>query len=399
MVKAQTVSNLQLLGQFTGDEAETSLGTYNSEICSEQQVYGTDMGVNYSVTINDTKYIRFLFGDSFSSDGEGNQRNMRRSNLMGTTTDLNAADGVTGLSFMTDSYGVAKEFISLNSWYPDCEAVYPSSGFSVGTREYIYVAAVTTINPWVYNEGRLFYSDDQWNTAVMTNVTNYGLANWEFIYAAKGNGDGYIYFYGIPSSQVGSMQAMRIKAVDMAAWAETQTKYPDIYAGLDVRGNPIWRAWGYPPAYLVQSTKRPYVIMTDMGPGSVAWVGSPINRYMMLTTNFDDGCIRNKCGVELRTSTTPVGPWTLPIRITSMISYGKTSCDLFESTYYPYMVPDYYSNGVVYFIISRMSPWGNGGNNSCNSYSCIPGQPDDEGYPIPCHQVYNTFLGKFTFSL
>jgi hypothetical protein len=381
VVNAQTYSfSVAPMGQFTGEAAELPNNVptiYNANVCKQQMVYGTDLGVSYPVTIGGQKKMRFLFGDTFGFDVSGSTRTHRLTNTLATTTDTSAADGITGITFLwtSNDLPLAREVIPISEYWSDGynKGIYPSAGVSVGTREYIYTAAVSSIYPWTYYEGRWWYSDDEWATHTKTSVSNNGQTNWELAAAVKGNG--YVYFYGIPSSRSGGpVQLMRIKETDLSSWlvSGTPTKYPEKYTSYG------WKSWNS-----IYGFKN--IISSGVSMGSGMYLGGNISKYMMFYTNYNT----NK--LEARLSSNPEGTWGSATAVKSMLE-----CPVYRGTYYPVVLPDYSSCSgntcTVYFILSRQSPMDKGAYNTCNSYTCS----NDTGSPTDCHQVYNTFLMKMT---
>jgi hypothetical protein len=427
--KAYSVGSVKKMGQFTGDAIEDSAFSANNVNCdigtpgtsgyvqgigTKRHVYGTDLGASYSFTQNGVKTIRFLFGDTFGPD-EGDGRDGMGSNVVGYTKDTKASDGIRIDDFVIDStYKWAK-------WATGCYnnscpylGPYAYAGFAFpafgGLVEAIWSTEYNDpgwlVYPTIYKNlysapkgTRLWSSSDSWQTAnpltsakMPRDYSNADFAKYfDIVTIFNNTADGYLYFFGKKGDRLGDFKVMRIKydAGTLWNWLTGANVVPEI------RTSTGWTGIDKNPSTVnlsVLDAKGNKA--TPIGDGSVMWIGSPINRWVMIygvasASNPEAGWYHTS--IQAAFSSNPYGGYTTQSTTLMTGNSCNTGSTYIKDVYAPTLLPDYTTCGTssctIYFLISRMSP-GYGNYKTCTSYNCAAGTWS----PSQCHKVYNTFL-------
>jgi len=193
-------------------------------------VWGTDLGILWDagggeclVAFGDT------YGKGWGGSGGGPRENSDwRSNVLGMTRDKNPADGLILDAMVTDRPGHAKELLPGKKVWEDEETVIPTTGVSVGARQFLHYMSVNywpPNRPWLTNHAGLAYSDDRgrtWTRSPTAVWPNDSHNRNGFQMGAFVKHGGHVYLFGTPAGRQGPVRLARVpqnKVLDKAAYA------------------------------------------------------------------------------------------------------------------------------------------------------------------------------------
>lgn len=323
------VSGLTEIAQLTGPDAMNDTAAVS--------VAGTDLG---SMTnVGDRTY--FFFGDTFGErdpESIGGQGGFWRSNVAAWTTDDDPSDGIEFEGWVEDDIGLAGALIEGDHDANGAEGEVtkiPTYGFAIG--ETIYVSYMSVRfwgepGAWDANHAALIVSrDDGVTWSPVEGVEWPGDSNFVQVATAEvtDGGEGWIYFWSIPSGRFGGVQLMRVPATEEAV--EDQSAY-SYFAGVD----------GETPQWSSDMADAETIVEGTIGELSVMW-STYLERWIM--TYSDAG------SAYIREGITPWGPWGEPIELVSGSEY--------EGLYSPYLNPRYVTEGGrrIHFTLSLWGPY------------------------------------------
>lgn len=320
---------VEKIAALTGPEAPVDMK--GPDIC------GTDIG---TIAEHDGRMF-FAFGDTFGFNA-GNCPRFGpnwRSNVLASTTDFNAADGIELTDWLARITGRARA-VSEGAHLPpftgtDGEQTrIPTAMVSVGERLYLHYMSIHGFaergGEWSCNWSRFTWSDDD-GTTWTENETTFGDSDSHFNMlalsssAGPGNEDGsYTYAIGTACGRFGAAYAGRVKSGDI----------------LDASQWQYWDGsnWSADPSEAIE------VIPPIAGEGSLVF-NSGLGKWMYTTLNQDAEAI------QLHFADRPWGPWTDTTTLVSGRDYA--------SIYGAYMTPSLISpNGCsFYFMMSQFGPY------------------------------------------
>lgn len=414
------------IAQITGVENEAGYNLQNNGFLDWIfHVAGTDLGIPLVYyDFNTGQYAaRFFFGDTFGDDPFGN-RGCRRSNVMATSPDLYAFNGI---DFNLYDYGTddlcsdnqqtqfglaAREIIPPRPHINDIYGTYFTSGWQDQTG--YEIAAVTHLQNQDFGDqildssegrgNRLYVSADAWNTYYPSSYDFAGdpkTANFEAVTVTMSDGQwvpqsGYYYFFGFKVNRKGPVNVMRLpinQNLELYQMWNPSDPIPDNLELLTNCSSPAWRK-----VSAIGSCSAKDLLEGQLG-GEVSVVYHPVHqRYMMLYTTIDPQTLDS--AVYLRWSdSNNVESWGETQKLINCPLCGNRA-NCYAAGFmpvYPYTYAEYFRTGevVFYFLMSRMTPWGGARFNKCGPfYSC-----ELEGiFTWGCHEVYNVFLWELRAS-
>ncbi|WP_280265152.1 DUF4185 domain-containing protein [Nocardia wallacei] len=179
------------------------------------QVYGTDLGIMWESAPGE---IAMAFGDTVGVGFHppGGMGGDWRSNLLAFSSNRDLDRGVVFDRMVTDGRCHAAEVLHSRKKDNIEITTIPTSGFSIGERQYLSYMSIRTWNsiPGTFftNYGGIAYSDDHGQTwtkdphARWDNI--FGLANFQ-VSAMVPQGD-YVYMFGTPNTRLGSVGLARV---------------------------------------------------------------------------------------------------------------------------------------------------------------------------------------------
>ena len=253
-------------------DTEVIVDSDNHAKFPEAEVCGTDLGVPFYNSKNDTMYL--LFGDTFGPRGSGITK--WRSSVMSYSTDYDLKDGLTFDGWFSDQNGLYATAVSEGKHYPREElkerTKIPQGGIEVNGTVYIYYESIRTWGKpgtWYVNYQGVLKSTDNcktfervpdltWFTSTTDEHFEYAKysATWDYwgndtdavidraeereapyfaqCYPVDGK-DGYVYIFGRKAGRQNGVKVARVKYEDIEKFSEHE-----YYAGNDKEGNPIW---------------------------------------------------------------------------------------------------------------------------------------------------------------
>ncbi|MFD4294592.1 DUF4185 domain-containing protein [Rhodococcus sp. NPDC058505] len=292
------------------------------------QINGTDLGIMWE---SEPGTVAVAFGDTVGRGFHppGGQGEDWRSNVLGFSTDRDLADGMTIDTFVQDSRCHAAEVLSSRKIDNVEITTIPTSGFAVGSRQYLSYMSIRTWNSipatWFTNHGGLAYSDDGGQTwtkdphAKWDNI--FGVSNFQV--AAMVPQGGYVYMFGTPNTRLGEVALARVPE-DQVLNTSAYQYWTD--------GN--WTAVGGPHAAtpIVRGTAAELSVRYDEGSG----------RWQM---SYLDTA---RTGITLRASDSPQGLWSEPARLVGVETYPE----LYGGFIHPWSTAD-----DLYFMLSTWSDY------------------------------------------
>lgn len=193
-------------------------------------------------------------------------------------------------SFATGPNGQARELIGSKKVNDVEITTLPTSGISIGGRQYLAYASIRRYGPapgsWTSNYAGIAVSDDNgatWRKSKSAFWTNAGPArNFQMLSMAK-YGD-RVYVFGTEQGRVGGVYVARVKASKL----------------LDKNAYEYWSGGHWTRGLKAEPTP---VVSGGVGEVSVMWSPS-LRQWLMVATDV----FRN--GIVLRQANSPVGPWT-----------------------------------------------------------------------------------------
>jgi len=306
---------------------ETGAGSIN-RTDKRWQVHGTDLGIMWE---SEPGRIAVAFGDTVGKGFHppGGQGEDWRSNVLAFSTDRDLADGMTFDSMVQDSRCHAAEILSSRKLDNVEITVIPTSGFAVGSRQYLTYMSIRTWNSipatWWTNHGGIAYSDDGGSTwtkdphAQWDNI--FGVTNFQV--AAAVPAEGYVYLFGTPNTRLGSVALARVP--------EDRVLEPDAY---QYWNNGNWtHVGGYTAATpIVHGPAAELSVRYDAAAG----------RWQMAYLDTA------KAAIVLRESDTPQGAWSESARLVGV----EEHVELYGGFLHPWSTDE-----DVYFMLSTWSDY------------------------------------------
>jgi D-arabinan endo alpha-(1,5)-arabinofuranosidase len=307
----------------------------------EVDVCGTDLGI--MTELNGRIY--FAFGDTFGYEGDscrGVGGPNWRSNVFGSTADLDPTNGVRLTDWLHDTNGRAIAIVQGAHQPPFAAAnseqtKIPTSMVTVGGTIYLHYMSVRGFAPkggvWECNYSAWVYTDDLGKTwhecAVPFGPSNFNMLALTAA-AAPDNPDGeYVYALGTPCGRFGAARLGRVPQhhiLEFGAW--------EYLVGSDGTGG----------KWTKNFQQAINVLPAPIGEASVLW-NPAVQRWMYTYLN------ENTASLELRESEHLWGPWAAPHALASAHDYPQL--------YGAFMTPSFLrDNGrVLYFVMSQFGPY------------------------------------------
>lgn len=288
-------------------------------------VKATDLGIMWD---DGSGHVLTAFGDTFGNSwtgpGGGAPPNGNwRSNVLLRSSDTELADGMLFDHAAQDPQGIAKQIIPSKKINGDEITVIPTTGISVGGRQYLGFMSVKQWGPpgmWDTNHAGIAYSDDDGETWTVSDT------RWDNpdghdpfqmqAYVQKG---GTIYVFGTQNGRNGPASVAKVPAQKLL----DKTSY---------------RYWDGSSWSKDESAAKP-VLDAPMSEMSVQW-DEYSKRFLMMTLSGED--------IVLRTATSPEGPWTPAQTVASSTDYPA----LYGGFFHPGN-----TNGEIYFTMSQWNPY------------------------------------------
>jgi hypothetical protein len=316
-----------LVGQITG-----AGGINNTHTAGN--VWGTDLGITWD---DGAGHVLSAYGDTFGSVFADPDHNNGvpaggdwRSNVLARSSDHRLFDGMSFDYLVTDRPGHAKELLASKKIDGQEITVIPTSGVSVGTRQYMGYMSVRHWGPpgaWDTNYGGIAYSDNGGTSWVKDAVTwpntqpNAGGTD-PFQMTALARRDGYVYLFGTPNGRAGSAHVARVPEASVLTKAAYQ----------------YWTG----SAWVTGADTQAATIV----PAQVAELSVQYNAFLgrWLMMYFDQGVN----AIVLRSAPAPQGPWSDETVVVSGTAY--------PGLYGGFMHP--WSSGPdLYFQVSLWGPY------------------------------------------
>ncbi|MFC9561257.1 DUF4185 domain-containing protein [Agromyces sp. NPDC056965] len=316
------VDAVERIARLTGPDAVNDTAS--------AMVAGTDLGSMFEAGDR----LWFVFGDTFGErpdDAIGGTGGIWRSNVLATSTDDDPSDGIAFDGFVTDELGWAIEPLASEKRDGVEMTVIPTYGFEANDDLYLHFMSVRhwgDPGEWETNFAGLARSTDDGATwEKLDDVTWPGDGGFQQVSVAQVGDE--LYFWGIPSGRLGSVQLMKVPEAsvdDLGAY-----RY---FAGTDDSGTPSWSD---------DADDAATVIDRATGELSVQW-NPGLERWVM-TTMIDNA------DAALYEGITPWGPWSDPVTLITQ--------DELPGLYAPYLAPRFMSDDgrTMYFTLSEWGPY------------------------------------------
>ncbi|CAM03895.1 carbohydrate-binding protein [Saccharopolyspora erythraea NRRL 2338] len=286
------------------------------------RVHGTDLGIMWT---DGRGGVLMAFGDTFGPGGSGHGARGDldwRANALGRTTLGPPSVGLVIADMVQDSPGRAGEVIPRDTAVQEY-TVNPTAGISVRGRQYLHYMSVRSWGApghWRTNYAGIAYSDDggaRWTKAATPRWDNSDGGNG-FQLAALVRDDRYVYLFGKPNGRFGSASLARVRDDEV----------------LDKAAYEYWDGLAWRPD---EARARP-VFGDAVGELSVGY-----RKYCRcwMAMYLDE----RRAAIVLRTSPTPIGPWSPAREVVSSRDY--------PGLYAPFIHPEMGSRGEVYFVMSQ----------------------------------------------
>lgn len=322
---------VEKVGALTGPNAPADMEL--PDVC------GTDLGTTAELHGR----VYFAFGDTFGfqrggcEDGPGGPN--WRSNVVASTTDLDASDGIE-LDWWYSAFGGGAIAVTEGAHQAAFagqrseQTRIPTSMVAVGDRLYLHYMSVHGFaaqgGVWLCNYSAFVYSDDageNWRRADLYFGSHSDDFNMLALSAASGVGNesgDYVYAVGTPCGRFGGARVARVKGqslLEPGAW--------EYYTG-----------YGWSP----RRAEAVEVILPPVGEGSLMW-DPGLGRWLYSYLNEDTAAL------ELREAAAPWGPWSEPHTLATAAEY--------PSLYGAFMSPAYLSDDgtTFYFFMSQFGPY------------------------------------------
>ncbi|MEU0542561.1 DUF4185 domain-containing protein [Nocardia sp. NPDC005978] len=291
------VESVELVQQVTGRGSENRTDMRWS-------VDGTDLGLMWEHRPGE---VAVVFGDTFGKGweppGAGTGDQDWRSNVIAYSTDRDLSDGLALDTFVQDSRCHAAEILDARRLKNLEVTTIPTSGFSVGDRQYLsYMSVARWGMPgmWWTGHGGLAWSDDHgrtWTKSQWARWENFfGLGRFQVV-AMVPRGD-WVYMFGTPNGRMGTVGLARAPADQVLNKTAYQYWIGD-----------TWTAAAGPNELLatplVSGTASELSVHYDPGSG----------RWRMVYLDLQ----RNQ--IVLRTAAEPQGAWTEPVPLADLDDY------------------------------------------------------------------------------
>lgn len=304
--------------KLTGPEApNNTMGRWD--------IKATDLGVMWD---DGDGHVLTAFGDTFGNawtgPGGGAPPNGNwRSNVLVRSSDTELADGMLFDWAAQGPSGIAREIIPSKKVNGDEMTTIPTTGISVGNRQYLGFMSVKQWGPpgmWDTNHAGIAYSDDNGETWTLSDTkwTNtdghnrFQMQSW----VRKG---GTIYVFGTENGRNGPASVAKVAANKL----------------LD---RDAYRYWDGSKWVKDEQAAKP-VMDAPMSEMSVQY-DKYSGRFLMMTLSGED--------IVLRTATSPQGPWTPAQTVASSTDYPA----LYGGYFHPWN-----KNGEIYFAMSQWNPY------------------------------------------
>ncbi|MBW1639889.1 DUF4185 domain-containing protein [Microbacterium resistens] len=288
-------------------------------------ITGTDLGIMWD---DGEGHVLTAFGDTFGNawtgPGGGAPPNGNwRSNVLTRSSDTDLSDGMLLDHAVQGPQGIAREVIPSKKIDGDEITVIPTTGISVGGRQYLGFMSVRHWGPpgmWDTNHAGIAYSDDGGENWTVSDV------RWDnpdgddpFQMQAWVQKGGTIYVFGTQNGRNGPASVARVPAAKL----------------LDPAAYRYWdgRQWSKDETAAVAVMDAP---MSEM---SVQY-DEHSGRYLMMTLSGED--------IVLRTATAPEGPWSPAQTVASSADYPA----LYGGYFHPWN-----ADGEIYFTMSQWNPY------------------------------------------
>lgn len=290
-------------------------------------VYGADLGHMFMYE----NRLYMVFGDTFGGSRVANPflsvpRPDWRSNVLAIAdTTSRPVNGLWLTDMITDRPGHAAELLGSIKLYGTEETVIPSYGASVGSRMFLYYMSInrfTSPGNWYANYSGVAFSDDGGHTWTKDPAVTWP-ADSGFSQVALVDAGPYFYVYGTTAGRYGSLRLARVprkQLLDLSAyqyWNGSSWTAGDFRAAVDILPAPI-------------------------GELSVQW-NSYYRKWIMMHLLASSGQI------VLRTSDSPVGPWTTPKPVVGLAQFPEANA--------PYITPIWNDRSDIYFTMSVYGPY------------------------------------------
>jgi hypothetical protein len=272
----------ELVGWITGGAPPDTCGRFG--------VCGTDLGIMWDAG-NGTVLV--LFGDTYGLPDPKPGGSDWRNNVIGACRDTDLDDGLNITWMATDTARHARQIIPRDTRQDKEETVVPTSGISVGPRNYITYMSVREWNEpghWKTNYAGIAYSDDYGATWTKPDSARWPnnadhTQNWQM--CAMVHSGEYVYLFGTQNGRFGPARLARVPATKVLDLSEHQQW--DAHSGTWIKNPP-------------QATE---VIPAPVGEMSVIW-HEPTKQWL---AGYTDNVHKS---IAVRTATDLRGPWSEP---------------------------------------------------------------------------------------
>lgn len=288
-------------------------------------IKATDLGIMWD---DGAGHVLTAFGDTFGNSwtgpGGGAPPNGNwRSNVLVRSSDTDLSDGMLFDWAAQGPQGIARQIIPSKKINGDEITTIPTTGISVGKRQYLGFMSVKQWGPpgvWDTNRAGIAYSDDGGATWTVSKTT------WEnpdgddpFQMQAWVRKGGTIYVFGTQNGRNGPASVAKVPAGKL----------------LDKGSYRYWdgKKWSKKESDAVAVMDAP---MSEM---SVQY-DEYSKRFLMMTLSGED--------IVMRTAKSPEGPWTAPQTVASSTDYPA----LYGGYFHPWS-----KNGEIYFTMSQWNPY------------------------------------------
>ena len=230
--------------------------------------------------------------------------------------------------FLTNRANHAREIIPARRVNGSEITTLPTSGISIGGRQYMSYASIRQYGPapgsWTSNYAGIAVSTDNgatWRKSGNAFWTNAGPAR-NFQMPALAKKGGMVYMFGTEQGRIGGVYVARVPESQIL----NKSAYQYWTNGRWVRG--------------LRSEPTP-IVSGGIGEVSVQWSPS-LQRWLMLSTDVFNN------GIVLRQAATPGGPWTKP----QVVASGKNYPSIYGASIHPWS-----KGNDLYFTMSQWSSY------------------------------------------
>lgn len=308
------------------DFIEWITGGAPPDTCSRFAVCGTDLGICWDAGNGSTLV---LFGDTYGLPNPKPGGTDWRCNVIGASQDRDLRDGLNLHWMATDTARHARQIIPRDTRVPE-ETVIPTSGVSVGPRQFVtYMSVRTWDTPgrWTTNYAGIAYSDDYGATWAKPDASRWwntsdNQQNWQ--QCALVHSGEYVYLLGTPPGRYGGVKLARVP----------ETKV------LDLNYHEQWDGVG--KRWIKNPPAATEVISGDIGELAVMW-HEPTQQWL---AGYSDDA---NAAIAVRTAPALTGPWSEPTQVVK----GADWPGLYGCFWHPWTAED----DTPYFVMSQWGPY------------------------------------------